>query len=128
MTGVGLEGSHLASANAVAIRAFTTCRPRLDKKFCRKAPGQGICTVEYSSCVAGAALECDDGSGGQCLCFVTTRGHSFCSTLVECINCDSDRQCQERPQGQSGDRCVGCPGCPETDWACARKCPNPATE
>ena len=36
------------------------------KKFCRQAPGQGICSIEFNACETAGALNCGDAGGGDC--------------------------------------------------------------
>jgi hypothetical protein len=100
------------------------------KKFCRQAPGQGNCTIEANIC-AGSLSFCHDGSGIDCRCLVTTRGFSFCGVDgdPDCFACATDADCEQRPGGQAGDRCVRCPSVCDTttnDRGCVRMCPNPA--
>jgi hypothetical protein len=102
-----------------------------NRKFCRKAPDQSICTIESNVC-AISSPPCNATGGVACACFVTTRGFSVCADISgnpACLNCTSDADCVNRdPGGQAGDRCVQCSGaCPETNnRACIRKCPDPA--
>jgi hypothetical protein len=109
------------------------CKRKRDtnKKFCRAAPGQGICTIEGDTCLTGSHA-CDAGGTFSCTCYVTTTGRSFCgdNDSATCVNCQSDRDCEERPEvGQRGDRCVQGPACcPDTgNRLCVHKCPTPAT-
>jgi hypothetical protein len=107
------------------------------KKFCRKAPGQGICTVADNVCDAGSP-SCNVPSTPQCLCYVAENGFSFCGRLPEqtpdrCFKCNSDADCKKRPGAQAGDHCVYCigtctnnPSGNTNGTACISKCPNPA--
>ncbi len=108
-----------------------------NKRFCRKAPGQGICTVVENICET-QSVECNTPGTPQCVCFVAEDGFSFCgrnADIVErCFICDSDADCEKRDGGQPGDRCVYCGGTLCTnrpvgninDTACISRCPNPA--
>jgi hypothetical protein len=108
-----------------------------NKRFCRKAPGQGICTVVENICETQSG-DCNSTGTPQCLCFVAEDGFSFCgrnADIVErCFICDSDADCEKRPGGQTGDRCVYCGGTYCIDrpsgntngTACISRCPNPA--
>jgi hypothetical protein len=104
------------------------------KRFCRQAPGQGNCTIENDACDATTTpLDCSASSNVHCLCYVTTRGHSFCSlggATFTCFACETNADCEQRPAfGQPGDRCVQCPGCGGTSSGrgCVHECPTPAT-
>jgi hypothetical protein len=101
------------------------------KKFCRAAPGQGICTIESDGCRGDSGV-CNAAGTPPCACYVTTRGFSVCAQApVSCFKCTSDAECVDRPgDGQAGDRCVQCSACPADTTngrACAHKCPNPAS-
>ena len=107
------------------------------KRFCRKAPGQGTCTVVENICDT-QSIECNTPGTPQCVCFVAEDGFSFCgrnADIVErCFICDSDADCEKRDGGQAGDRCVYCGGnfCTSipigntNGTACISRCPNPA--
>jgi len=108
-----------------------------NKRFCRQAPGQGICTVADNLCTVGSS-DCNSTGTPQCLCWVAEDGFSFCGakppdTVERCFICDSDADCQKRPGAQPGDRCVYCGGTLCTDrpagntnaTACISRCPNP---
>jgi hypothetical protein len=97
------------------------------QKFCREAPGQGICTVEFNSCSNSPSLTCGvRGPGLSCFCYVTSRGYSYCGGAALCFTCETDTDCEKWSEGQRGDRCVECTHCPTTsNRACARKCPEP---
>ena len=103
------------------------------KKFCRQAQGQGICSIEFNACEADGELVCgDDGEVGgvDCFCTVTSEGYSFCGIEDACFACQTDRDCRRRPGvGQAGDRCVVCLACTGNFFgrACVRICPNRAT-
>jgi hypothetical protein len=89
---------------------------------CRQADHQGICTVENNHC-AGTSGAC----GTDCLCFVTTRGRSFCGGDPSgSCNCASNRQC-ERRHGK-GSTCVQAGGincrCETFETACMEPCEN----
>ena len=106
------------------------------KKFCRQAPGQGICTVAENICIDGS-VECNSTGTPQCLCYVTESGTSWCgfneNIPTRCFACASDADCQKRPGAQKGDRCVYCisictnnPSGNTNGTACIGRCPNPA--
>src|SRR5215213_2217254 len=71
------------------------------KKFCRQAANQGECTVEENEC-NGGSLSCGtNNDGGNCVCYETTTGRSFCgaqSGVANPVHCDctSDTQCVQR--------------------------------
>jgi hypothetical protein len=97
-----------------------------NKKFCRAAPGQGICTIESNSC--GGTVTLCTGGGISCECYVTSRGFSFCGAIGgPCFACETDAACERRVGGQPGDRCVPCASCGtgNNNRACVSKCPNP---
>jgi hypothetical protein len=89
-----------------------------NKRFCRKAPGQGICTVVDNVCTASSP-NCNSLGTPQCACYVAEDGFSFCGAIppdptARCFICDSDADCEKRPGGKAGDRCVDCSGtCPD---------------
>jgi hypothetical protein len=134
---VGLAQAHPTSAACLANGA--RCDPRTSpngccsgkcsrqRKRCRPAPGQSICTVEEDAC-AGSTTFCDEPGLGDCGCHITTRGFSFCGAAgVSCSVCETDADCERLPGGQRGDRCVECLLCGNSDErGCVRKCPNPA--
>jgi hypothetical protein len=115
-----LQGSACCSGRCQLKRGTT-------KKFCRRAPGQGICTIENNYCVNGSPV-CES-TGVSCRCFVTTRGFSYCGAAAYvCRKCTTDASCQQRAGGNPGDRCVRCATCPQTNnRACASACPDRAT-
>lgn len=90
------------------------------KKRCRAAPGQGTCTTEKSFCENTSDV-C--GATGNCLCFITTNGQSYCGATNSLFACTTDRQCV-REFGK-GSRCVEsggtCNGGDPTP-VCAIKC------
>jgi hypothetical protein len=97
------------------------------KKFCRQAPGQGICITLNNACEAGGERVCGTASGVDCLCYVTSRGHSFCGVEDACFACQTDADCVKRPGvGKAGDRCVFCAACLGNFLGrrCARTCPS----
>lgn len=100
------------------------------KKFCRQAPGQGICTVESPTICAGGVTYCHEPDTNElCTCFVTSRGYSFCGgDGGDCFACETDTNCEPRVGGRRGDRCIECAGCGTAfnNRACYSKCPNPA--
>ena len=99
-----------------------------NKKFCRQAPGQGICTIDFNACTL-VGQNCNADGSVICQCFVTTQGYSFCGkSTIACFDCASDAACEQRSGGHPGDRCVVCTSCPATtnDRACVPACPNRA--
>jgi len=107
-------------------------KPGTNKRFCRAAPGQGICTIESDTCRGDSSTACNVAGTAPCFCYVSSRGFSVCGQApVSCFKCTSDAECVDRPgDGQAGDRCVRCASCPLDTYnarACARKCSNPAT-
>jgi hypothetical protein len=100
------------------------------KKLCKPADNQGLCTVANDNCTSGA-ITCGERTDGQpCVCYVTSRGQSFCgdSINVEAGTCDctSNMQC-ERRMGK-GAKCIrldfSCSlNCPESTGACMAPCP-----
>jgi hypothetical protein len=96
------------------------------KKVCMRADNQGICTIERNSC-AGSSLNCGTGSSGDCFCFVTASGRSFCGDAViqsEGCGCTSNKQC-ERLIGK-GTKCIQYAGCANCLSAtnCMAPCPT----
>jgi hypothetical protein len=94
-----------------------------NKKFCRAAFSQGICTIEDNFCTLTGTSTC----APSCLCRLTIDGQSYCSTGGDCTNCSSHKECQER-FGSKGARCTPlgttcCGGGPGNE--CSLKCPNP---
>src|SRR5688500_5311480 len=86
--GVGV--AHVREAAAQCLENGEPCDPKASpngccsgkcsrkRKRCKAAPNQGICTIEDNTC-AGTPTICDDAGSGNCRCFVTTRGFSFCA-------------------------------------------------
>jgi hypothetical protein len=102
-------------------------KPRTNTRFCRKAPGQGICTIETDGCLGTGGFPCNDPSFGSCRCVVTRRGYSLCAETT-CFACETTAECVGRAGGQQGDQCIACEDCGATAGrACVRRCPNPAT-
>jgi hypothetical protein len=97
------------------------------KRYCRQAPGQGICTIHQDRCQSLGSTNCAAGAD-RCLCHWTTQGYSFCGGGYVCVDqCETNADCEKRDGGHRGDRCVAAPGCcPGSSRACARPCPNPA--
>ena len=92
---------------------------RTGKKECRRAPGQGTCTVEQNVC-AGTGGSCN---GADCQCFVTAAGRSLCGDPTAGI--DSVTACDECPNGKV---CVrgGGSDCAGVAFACVKPCAPPA--
>jgi hypothetical protein len=126
-----VNGQPCTSGNQCA-SGFCKRKRGTKKFFCRAAPGQGICSIEFNACEAGGGLSCGDAGGGvDCLCSVTSRGYSFCGVEDVCFACQTDRDCEKRPGvGKAGDRCVVCLACSGNFFgrACVRTCPDRATE
>ena len=100
------------------------------KRFCRQAPGQGVCGITVGVCFNGSD-PCNANGSSTCLCWVTSRGYSFCGDEVkDCFACETNADCEQRPAvGKAGDRCVQCPTCPDptaNGRACVHPCANPA--
>ncbi len=90
---------------------------------CRRAPGQGTCTVEKDSCRAGRTLQCN--TNPDCACVVTARGASFCGNSEEsmCAPCTNNADCAEVTG--VGSVCVRTGGdfcCGDLGSACIRPC------
>jgi hypothetical protein len=125
------NGTHCGRAGDLPCCSGWCKRKRgTSKRFCRQAPGQGICTIEADTCVTGSP-NCDAASSGSCHCWVTSRGFSVCATSSspDCLACESHADCEKRPGvGQPGDRCVVCQVlCAGTNnRGCVHRCPNPA--
>ena len=91
-----------------------------NKKFCRQAPGQGNCTVEWRGCPEFLHEVRTCGQG--CECYVTTRGASFCGDGGPCVACEQDADCEKT--GKKGSKCITCRWCPGGN-TCVAPCPNP---
>jgi hypothetical protein len=121
-----VNGQPCTSGNQCA-SGFCKRKRGTKKFFCRAAPGQGICSIEFNACEAAGDLVCGAASGGDCLCFVTGRGYSFCGVEDACFACATDGDCEKRPGvGKAGDRCVVCQECSGSFFgrACVHKCPD----
>ncbi len=85
---------------------------------CRRAPGQGTCSIRQNVCRSG-----DLGCNGDesCACYVTTSGTSFCGDSALTCGCVTTADCLAGGF-PTGTACVrGC--CPFTGGgACARPC------
>ncbi|MDQ3779874.1 MAG: hypothetical protein M3354_04905 [Chloroflexota bacterium] len=101
------------------------CTGKKDRKKCRRAPGQGTCTIAKDTCtIGGQAAACDPGLTGACSCFRRPNGAAFCAdtTTFDCL------PCAECPAGTTCVRarngiCVSCPvGSGATDTICVRPC------
>jgi hypothetical protein len=107
------------------------CVRRRGKKVCKQAGNQGWCEVGDDACT-GSTFFCGTASdSGACVCFATTKGHSFCgnNSEIQPGNCDctSGKEC-ERRLGK-GARCVrmgaDCEGaCPGATTGCMAPCPE----
>jgi hypothetical protein len=73
------------------------CTGKKDKKRCRPAPVQGVCTIADNACFADDIPEvvCGTSELGQCICFVTVSGEAFCADTLGSgdIACDNDANC-----------------------------------
>ena len=99
-------------------------KPGTDKKVCRRAIGQSICTIEDDSCTA-ATKGCEaPGSGDTCFCYVTTRGVSVCASSASTRTCSTVPECAEMFD-VPGARCIRC-AFNATGRACALPCLRPA--
>jgi hypothetical protein len=127
----GLVNGQPCTSGDQCASGFCKRKKGTKKFFCRAAPGQGICSTEFNACEAAGELVCGtDSSGGDCLCFVTSRGYSFCGVEDVCFACQTDRDCEKRPGvGKRGDRCVVCLTCTGNSFgrACVHACPNRAS-
>jgi hypothetical protein len=95
------------------------------KKFCRPAPGQGICTINQDVCQSLAGTSCSSEDVG-CACRRTTQGYSFCGGGSTCFNCETDADCEKRIGGHRGDRCVQCSNCTASNGrSCTFPCAAP---
>jgi hypothetical protein len=103
------------------------CKQRHRDKHgtCRQADHQGVCTVEENaSGPDNDSLICGDhDESNDCLCYVTTRGRSFCGAEegIESgiCGCTSNKQC-EKSLGK-GAKCVG------VNSGCNFSCPSGTT-
>jgi hypothetical protein len=72
------------------------CQGKKDKKRCRRAPGQSICTVRDDICskpLDEEGVDCGVGSL-SCTCMVTAAGHAFCSNGNQStVRCATDVEC-----------------------------------
>jgi hypothetical protein len=103
------------------------------RKKCRPAPGQGTCTIAVDVCGepqnSAACSSVPSGEpSGNCFCFITTRGHSFCGSTGGCTPndepCQSDEECVAS-LGTVGSRCVQGPSCcGDGGTQCRRPCPT----
>jgi hypothetical protein len=99
------------------------------RKRCRRAPGQGTCTTAVDVCgeppdQIRCSIELGGEPNGNCSCFITTRGHSFCGSTGGCQQCQSDEECVAE-LGTVGSRCVQGPSCCAGGGTqCRRPCPT----
>ena len=91
---------------------------RTGKKECRRAPGQGTCTVEQNICTGASSC-----NGADCVCFVTAAGRSLCADVAAGL--DIVTACGECTGGKV---CVrgGGSNCPGVAFACVTPCAPPA--
>ena len=97
------------------------------KRFCRQAPGQGICNIHEAFCGLGRSINCGTDPD-RCLCQRTTQGYSFCGGGRVCVdNCETNADCEKRDGGRRGERCVVAPlCCPDSSRACVFPCSSTA--
>jgi hypothetical protein len=124
----GLVNGEPCSKGFECASGFCRRKKGTNKRFCRQAKGQGICSTEFNACEAGGNLVCGTATGGgDCNCYVTGSGYSFCGVEDTCFACQTNSDCEQRPGvGQKGNRCVVCAGCTGNFFgrACVRTCPN----
>ncbi len=96
-----------------------------NKRYCRQAPGQGICDIDQDFCGLGRSINCG-AADDRCLCQRTTQGYSFCAGGRICVaQCETNADCEKRAGGHRGDRCIVAPECcPGSSRACAIPCPS----
>jgi hypothetical protein len=112
-------------------RGTQCCSGVCRKKKCRRATGQGLCTIRQDLCRTsqpGPGCGVDDG-GGPCFCHVTAAGASFCASAfeTECFPCAANGDCADVTGPDSACiRTLGTPfcddSCPEQGAFCARPC------
>jgi hypothetical protein len=123
----GLVNGQPCDSGSQCASGFCKRKKGTNKRFCRQARGQGICSIEFNTCEVAGELVCGTTSGGDCTCYVTSRGYSFCGVVDVCFACQKNSDCENRPEvGQAGDRCVVCATCTGNFFgrACVRTCPN----
>jgi hypothetical protein len=105
------------------------CAGKKNKKRCKAAPDQGICTIANDACLTSEEVPCATGVDFDCQCLRTTAGLSFCANKVivaspRILGCDGDASCAET--FGEGARCIR-PGldCGDLPF-CAQPCPTPA--
>jgi hypothetical protein len=108
-------------------RGNQCCSGLCHRKQCRRAPGQGICTIRNDACRENDADKVCGGAGfNLCGCFVTAAGRSFCGSgqVDDAQACANDGECVTRLG--DGARCVrgGPSDCPATP-VCRRSCTDP---
>ena len=139
---LGWRGEPAAAATCTLKASGECCSGRCkrkrgtSKRFCRQAPGQGICTVADNVCDS-QSNGCGRPATPQCECYLTESGFSFCGAFPEqtpdrCFICNSNSDCEKRAGGKAGDRCVYCigtctnnPSGNTNGTACISRCPNP---
>jgi hypothetical protein len=124
----GLVNGQPCTSGPQCASGFCKRKKGTNKRFCRQARGQGICSIEFNACEAAGELVCGAASGGgDCTCYVTSRGYSFCGVEDVCFACQTNSDCEKRPEaGEAGDRCVVCAECSGNFFgrACVRTCPD----
>ena len=99
-------------------------KPGTRKRFCRAAPGQGICTILQDKCQSAGSIGCG-ADADRCTCFRTIQGYSFCGSGTNCVDhCETNADCEKRDGGRRGDRCVVGLGCCPSNRSCTQKCPS----
>jgi hypothetical protein len=123
----GLVNGQPCTSGPQCASGFCKHKKGTHKKFCRQAKGQGICSIEFNACESAGELVCGANGGGDCTCYVTSAGYSFCGAEDTCFACQTNSDCEQRPGvGEKGDRCVVCTGCSGVFFgrACVRTCPS----
>jgi hypothetical protein len=104
------------------------CAGKKGKKRCKAAPVQGICTIADNACFGDQIPDVVCGVGaGQCFCFVTASGQSFCGDPGAGPGPGQDRSCRKDadcgPAFGRGARCIQpLPAC-GAEPQCMAACP-----
>jgi hypothetical protein len=134
LTGLGRQAAAACSGSSTRCGRATDpecCSGRCvrkrgtNKRFCRQAPGQGICDIDQGLCGLGRSISCG-AAADRCVCQRTTQGYSFCSGGRICVDhCETNADCEKRDGGRRGDRCIVAPQCCSvSSRACALPCPS----
>jgi hypothetical protein len=101
-------------------RGNQCCSGLCKGKKCRRAPGQGTCTIRKDRCKTGDS-DASRCAGGDCLCFRRLDGAAVCAGDGECFDCSRDADCVaafgERFVCVQGDRRCSC-----ASTACLERC------